>query len=117
MLTLGQMARHVWRSEEGVRRIALENDWGYYETRVPQGLMAVLGQLEEIQRVHQDTVHAVQEFPLEGWEEIREDVQFQTHRSVAVMLFRIIEHQIHHRAQVGTYVHILTGGRASPYSL
>jgi uncharacterized damage-inducible protein DinB len=32
------------------------------------------------------------------------------------MLFRIIEHHIHHRAQVGTYLRILTGGRASPYA-
>ena len=124
MLSLGQMARHVWRSEEGTRRIALEGDWSYYETRIPQGLLAILGEvkslddeLQEIRRVHQDTLRAVQAFPLERWEEIRENTQFHTRRPVGVMLFRIIEHQIHHRAQVGTYLRILTGGRASPYEI
>ncbi len=123
MLTLGQMARHAWRSEEGNRNIALQNNWSYYETRIPQGLLAVLGEvksldaeLQEIRRVHQDTLRAVRSFPLDRWEEIRENVQFHTRRPVGVMLFRIIEHQIHHRAQVGTYLHILTGGRASPYA-
>ena len=123
MLTLGQMARHAWRSEEGNRNIALQNNWSYYETRIPKGLLAVLGEvksldaeLQEIRRVHQDTLRAVRSFPLDRWEEIRENVQFHTRRPVGVMLFRIIEHQIHHRAQVGTYLHILTGGRASPYA-
>ena len=123
MLSLGQIARHVWRSEEGTRRIALEGDWSYYVTRVPLGLLAILGEvkslddeLHEIHRVHQDTIRAVQAFPLDHWEEIRENAQFHTFRSVGNMLFRIIEHQIHHRAQVGTYLRILTGGRASPYA-
>ena len=123
MLTLGQMARHVWRSEEGTRRIALDADWSYYEKRIPLGLFAVLGEvkslddeLKEIRRVHQDTLRAVQAFPLERWEEMRENTQFRTRRPAGIMLFRIIEHQIHHRAQVGTYVRILTGGRASPYA-
>ena len=123
MLSLGQMARHVWRSEEGTRRIALDGDWSYYVTRVPLGLLAILGEvkslddeLEEIRRVHQDTVRAGQAFPLDRWEEIRENAQFHTRWPIGAMLFRIIEHQIHHRAQVGTYLHILTGGRASPYA-
>jgi uncharacterized damage-inducible protein DinB len=117
------MARHVWRSEEGTRRIALESDWSYYETRIPQGILATLGEvrsrdeeLQEIRRVHQDTLRAVQAFPLERWDEIRENPRFNTRRSAGSMLFRIIEHQIHHRAQVGTYLRILTGGRASPYA-
>jgi len=123
MLSLGQMARHVWRSEEGTRRIALESDWSYYETRIPQGVLATLGEvrsrdeeLQEIRRVHQDTLRAVQAFPLERWDEIRENPRLNTRRSACGMLFRIIEHQIHHRAQVGTYLRILTGGRASPYA-
>ena len=124
MLSLGQLARHVWRSEEGTRRIALEGDWSYYQTRIPQGLFAFLGEvksledeLEEMRRVHQDTLRAVREFPLERWAEIRENAQFHASRPIGVMLFRIIEHQIHHGAQVGTYLRILTGGRASPYEI
>jgi uncharacterized damage-inducible protein DinB len=33
------------------------------------------------------------------------------------MLFGINDHQTHHRAQVGTYIRILTGQRASHYLL
>ncbi len=124
MLSLGQLARHVWRSEEGTRRIALEGDWSYYQARIPQGLFAFLGEvksledeLEEMRRVHRDTLRAVREFPLERWGEIRENAQFHASRPIGVMLFRIIEHQIHHGAQVGTYLRILTGGRASPYEI
>lgn len=124
MLTLGQMARHVWRSEEGTRRIALEDDWSYYEKRVPLGLFAVLGEVEsledelrEMRRVHEETTRAAEAFPLDRWDTVRENAQYHTRRTVAVQLFRIIEHQIHHRAQVSTYVRLLTGNRASPYAL
>jgi uncharacterized damage-inducible protein DinB len=124
MLSLGQLARHVWRSEEGVRRIALDGDWSYFQTRIPLGLFAVLGEvksldeeLDEIRRVHLDTVRAVEALPHDRWDEIRENAEFQTRRPIGVMLFRIIDHHIHHRAQAGTYLHILTGERASPYAV
>lgn len=124
MLSLGEIARHIWMSEEGVRRAALESDWGYYEKRVPQGLFAILGEvtslddeIRQMERVHQETLAAVRVFPLEGWEEERSNPAFNIRRKAGVMLFGITEHQIHHRAQVGAYLHILTGQRASPYVL
>jgi uncharacterized damage-inducible protein DinB len=124
MLTLGQLARHVWRSEEGIRRIALDGDWSYYQKRVPLGLLAVLGEvksldeeLNEMRRVQAETIQAVEVFPLDRWEEIREYTEFHFRKTVASMLYGIIEHQVHHRAQVGTYMRILTGERASAYAL
>jgi len=124
LLSLGQMARHVWMSEEGNRRIVLDGNWSYYETRVPLGLFAILGEvkslddeLRELERVHQDTLRAVKAFPLDRFDEIRENSRFNTRNPIGVMLFRIIEHQVHHRAQVGTYLRILNGERASPYAL
>jgi uncharacterized damage-inducible protein DinB len=124
MLSLGEIARHIWMSEEGVRRAALDGDWGYYQKRVPQGLSAILGQvsslddeLRQLARVHQETLAAVRDFPLERWEQERVSEQFNIRRKAGVMLFGITEHQIHHRAQVGAYLHILTGQRASPYVL
>ncbi len=122
-LTLGQIARHVWTSEQGNRRIALEGDWSYFATRIPRGLFAILGEvksldeeLREIERVHQETLRAVEDFPFDRWQEIRENPQFEVRRPIGVMLFRIVEHHIHHRAQVGTYLRLLTGERASPYA-
>jgi uncharacterized damage-inducible protein DinB len=124
MLSLGQIVRHVGMSEAGVRRVAIENVWEYYEKRVPLGLFKLLGEVtslaEEIgtlERVHQETIAAVEAFPLERWQEERRNDSFNVHTKVAVMLFGINEHHTHHRAQVGTYLHLLTGQRASHYAL
>jgi uncharacterized damage-inducible protein DinB len=122
MLSLGELARHIWVSEEGARRMALHNDFGYYEKRIPSGLGAVLGEVEPLEKelahietVHQATLREVSSFPLERWSEERVNEPLQIRRSVATTLFGITEHLIHHRAQVGSYIHILTGRKASPY--
>jgi uncharacterized damage-inducible protein DinB len=124
MLSLGEIVRHIWMSEDGVRRMALEGKWDYYEKRVPQGLFAILGEVKslpdevaQLERAHQDTLLEVGAFPLERWEEERRHEGFNIRRWVSVILFGISEHQIHHRAQVGTYLRVLTGQRASPYAL
>jgi len=124
MLSLGQIARHIWMSEAGVRHAALEERWDYYEKRVPQGLFAILGEggslseeLASLERVHQETMSAAEAFPLERWQEERKNERFNIRRTVAVMLFGINEHHAHHRAQVGVYLHMLTGQRASHYAL
>jgi len=124
MLSLGEITRHIWMSEEGIRRVALEGKWDYYEKRVPQGLFAILGEvksleaeLAQIEKTFQDTQREVEEFPIERWQDVRADDRFNIRRRVYVFLFGINEHEIHHRAQIGAYVHILTGGRASPYAL
>jgi uncharacterized damage-inducible protein DinB len=124
MLSLGEIARHIWMSEEGVGRVALEDCWDYYEKRVPQGLFAILGEvgalseeLASLDRVHQETIAAAEAFPLERWQEERKSERFNVRRTVAVMLFGINEHHAHHRAQAGVYLHMLTGQRASHYAL
>jgi uncharacterized damage-inducible protein DinB len=124
MLSLGEIARHLWMSEEGVRRLALEGDWSYYEKRIPQGLGAILGEvksieeeLDQIKRVNEDTVAAAGGFPVERWDEERVNPRFNVRRKVVVILFGINEHHVHHRAQVGAFLHVLTGERASHYAL
>lgn len=124
MLSLGEIVRHVWMSEEGVRRVALEERWDYYEKRVPLGLFAILGQvaslpeeLARLEQVHHETLSQAAAFPLERWQEERQSVRFNIRRRVAVILFGINEHHVHHRAQAGVYLHVLTGQRASHYAL
>ena len=124
MLSLGEIARHIWMSEEGVRRVAIEDRWDYYERRVPLGLFVILGEvgslaeeLASLERVHEDTMAAAEAFPLERWQEERRNESFNIRRTVAVMLFGINEHHTHHRAQAGVYLHLLTGQRASHYAL
>jgi uncharacterized damage-inducible protein DinB len=124
MLSLGEIARHIWMSQEGVRRVALEDDWGYFEKRVPLGLAGILGEVKSLrdeivrlEEVHEETLSAVEVFPLERWEEERRNDAFNVRRKVVVMLYGITDHEIHHRAQAGAYLHMLTGRRASPYVL
>ncbi len=113
-LTVGEMLRHLWVSEQGVRKVALEGDFAYYETRIPRGLRAVLGtpgtlaeESAHLERVHRETLAAVQSWPLEHWEEERVHEGLGFRRKVYAMLLGINEHEIHHRAQLMTYLRIL----------
>jgi uncharacterized damage-inducible protein DinB len=113
-LSVGELLRHLWVSEEGVRRCALEGDFKYYEIRVPKGLHAVMGapgsledELENIERVHAETVRAVEHLPESAFDEERAHAELGFRRKVAVILFGINEHEIHHRAQLMTYLRML----------
>lgn len=113
-LSVGEMLRHLWVSEEGVRRVALESDFSYYEVRIPQGLPAVLGTVgtleeerENLARVHRETLAEVGKFPVERFEEERAHQGLEFRRKVYVILLGISEHEIHHRAQLMTYLRML----------
>src|SRR5262245_52782704 len=112
-LTLGEMLQHLWVSEEGVRRVALDGNFAYYETRIPQGLRATLSSraLEEnlanLARVHGETLEAVRALPLEKFEEERTHKGLGFRRKIGIILFGINEHEIHHRAQLMTYLRML----------
>jgi hypothetical protein len=75
-LSLGQLLRHIWHSESGVREVVLYDRWHYYERRIPEGLFAILGEVrdvdEEIQsleKTHQETLELVAKMPLERFEQ------------------------------------------------
>ena len=112
-LTVGEMLQHLWVSEEGVRRVALEGNFAYYETRIPQGLRATLSSraLEEnvanLARVHRETLAAVGALPPEKFEDERTHSGLGFRRKIGVILFGINEHEIHHRAQLMTYLRML----------
>ena len=113
-LSIGELLRHLWVSEEGVRRCAIDGDFAYYEIRVPKGLHAVMGspgsledELQNIERVHAETTKAVAALPESSFDEERANAQLGFRRKVAVILFGINEHEIHHRAQLMTYLRML----------
>jgi len=121
-LSGGEMLRHIWASEEGVRRAALEGNFAYYETRIPQGLRVVIGQpgsLEEelanLERVHRETLGAVAAWPLERWDEERAHQGLGFRRKIGVMLLGINEHEIHHCAQLMTYLRMLGAPAPEPF--
>jgi uncharacterized damage-inducible protein DinB len=113
-LSVGEMLQHLWVSEEGVRRVALDGDFAYYETRIPKGLRSTLGprrtleeDLANIARVHSDTMAAVEACPAEVFEEERLRAELGYRRKVWAILLAINEHEVHHRAQLSTYLRIL----------
>jgi uncharacterized damage-inducible protein DinB len=121
-LSIGEMLRHMWVSEQGVRRAALQGDFAYYEKRIPHGLAAVVGtpgtlgeELGEIERVSAQTLAEVGRFPLERWEEKRVHEGLVIRRKVAVMLFGINDHEVHHRAQLMTYLRMLGTPAPEPF--
>jgi hypothetical protein len=118
-LSVGEMLRHLWVSEEGVRRVALDGNFAYYETRIPHGLGAVLGtpgtlqeELQSIERVHRETLAAVAALPEDFFEKERVNEGLGFRRKVAVILFGLNDHEVHHRAQLMTYLRML--GRPAP---
>lgn len=113
-LTIGETLSHLWISEEGVRRIALDGNFAYYEKRIPEGLRAMLGkarpldeEIAHLERVHRDTLEAVERFPFEKWDEERIHDGLGIRRKVSAILMGMNDHEIHHRAQLMTYLRIL----------
>ena len=113
-LSVGEMLHHLWVSEEGVRRVALQGDFAYYETRIPKGLRSTLGprgtleeNLANIARVHGETMAAVAACPAEIFEQERARAELGYRRKVWAILLGINEHEVHHRAQLSTYLRIL----------
>lgn len=118
-LSVGEMLRHLWVSEEGVRRVALDGNFAYYEARIPGGLSAVLGavgslqnELGNVERVHRQTLEAIAKQRDEIFEQERAHPGLGFRRKVNVILFGMNEHEIHHRAQLMMCLRIL--GRPAP---
>jgi len=121
-LSIGEMLRHLWVSEEGVRRVALDGNFAYYETRIPLGLGAVLGpvgslehELSEIERVHLETLDAVARLRPDIFDEERVNPPLGFRRKVSVILFGINDHEVHHRAQLMTCLRILGSPAPEPF--
>lgn len=96
-----------------MRRIALEGNFAYYEKRIPGGLRVTLGKtrpLEEIanlERVHRETREAVEQFPSEKWDQERIHDGLGIRRKAGAILMSMNDHEVHHRAQLMTYLRIL----------
>ena len=113
-LSLGLLLRHVWHSESGVRQVPLYDRWSYYERRIPEGLFLILGEvtdidyeIEMLEKTHNETMELVAQMPAERFEQEFVNEQFGFRRKGYVILLGIIEHEVHHRAQLLTYLRIL----------
>lgn len=121
-LSVGETLRHLWTSEEGTRRQALEADYSYHEVRMPHGLSAVMGtlgtleeELAHLERVHRETMEAVKAQPAEVLEQERANEKLGVRRKVYVILFGINEHEVHHRAVLMMYLRMLGAPAPQPF--
>lgn len=124
-LSIGETLRHMWTSEQGVRRLALDTDFSYQEARMPKGLDAVMGgalgtleeELRELERVHRETLAAVATRPVEIFDEERVHQGLGMRRKVSVILFGMNEHEVHHRAVLMVYLRMLGTPTPEPFQL
>lgn len=108
-LSVAELLRHLRVSEEGVRRVALDGNFAYCETRIPGGLEAVLGapaslaeELSDIERVHREAPALAAAQPAELFEVERVNQGLGFRRNVSAILFGLNDHEVHHRAQLMT---------------
>jgi uncharacterized damage-inducible protein DinB len=122
-LSVGEMLRHMWVSEDGVRKVAFEGDFTYYEKRIPGGLEAVIGkpatlahELEQMERAHAETLAEAAKVPVGKWGEERVNEKIGFRKKVSVILFGIAEHEVHHRAQLMTYLRMIGTPAPEPFA-
>ena len=97
-----------------MRNLALNGDFSYYEKRIPGGLAAVLGtprtiaeEVASLESTQTETLALTANFPLERWEEERSHDGLGFRRKIALILFGMNDHEVHHRAQLMTYLRML----------
>ena len=121
-LTIRQMVRHMRLSEEGSLQVVQHGDWGYSARRRSAPLVMLLGESEPweaelaaLERVHQDWLTWIRAIPADGLtQELANPQNAQPVSALAFVLARL-EHEVHHRAQVSTYLRMLGEQWPSPY--
>jgi uncharacterized damage-inducible protein DinB len=121
-LTIRQMARHMRLSEEGSLQVVQHGDWGYALKRRSAPLVTLLGEsdpweteLAAFEQAHRGWLTWIQALPADGL--TQELVNPQTNQSISALAFVLarLEHEVHHRAQISTYLRMLGEQWPSPY--
>ncbi len=120
-LTLGQLLRHIWKSEQGICKLARGN-WEYLEKRLPEGLLAVLGEVEDLEselknmeEAHREAVNLIRSLSEEELNKEYFNEKFNIRRTARENIRGLIEHEAHHRGQIALYLRILRVEGSSPY--
>jgi uncharacterized damage-inducible protein DinB len=121
-LTIRQMVRHMRLSEEGSFQVVQHGDWGYSARRRTAPLVTLLGtsepwetELTAFEDVHQSWLAWINAMPADAL--TRELVNSQQNQRVSALAFVLarLEHEVHHRAQISTYLRMLGEQWPSPY--
>lgn len=121
-LTIRQMLRHMRLSDEGNLEALEEGNWGYSARRPLSPLVDQLGEPESweaelaaFERAHQGWVAFIRSLAPDGLS--REFINPNTQRRLTALeqVLGRIEHEVHHRAQISTYLRMLGEQWPSPY--
>jgi uncharacterized damage-inducible protein DinB len=121
-LTLGQILRHLWMSEEGITGIVSQGSWEYFERRMPARLVDILGQvgplqheLDHLERVHGQTIALIRSLPDDAFAKEHVNEKLGLRRTTRSIFLGLGEHEAHHRGQIATYLRVLGDQAPSPY--
>lgn len=121
-LTIRQMARHMRLSEEGSLKVVRDGNWEYSATRRSAPLVALLGQPESwetelaaFERAHQEWLAMIRALPPHGLTQQFVNPHNNQRLSALELVLGRIEHEVHHRAQISTYLRMLGEEWPSPY--
>ena len=121
-LTIRQMVRHMRLSEQGSFQVVRRGDWGYSVRRRTAPLVTLLGESEPwetelaaFERAHQDWLAWISAMPADAL--TQELIHPQNNQRVSALAFVLarVEHEVHHRAQISTYLRLLGEQWPSPY--
>jgi uncharacterized damage-inducible protein DinB len=121
-LTIRQMVRHMRLSEEGSFQVVQHGDWGYSVRRRSAPLVTLLGtsepwdaELTAFEDVHQDWLAWINAMPADALTQELVNPQQNQHVSALAFVLARLEHEVHHRAQISTYLRMLGEQWPSPY--
>jgi uncharacterized damage-inducible protein DinB len=121
-LTIRQMMRHMRLSEEGNLQVVQEGNWEYSARRRSAPLVAQIGESESweaeltvFEQAHQGWLTFLRSLPPDGLSQAFTNPNSQRRVSAFELVLGRIEHEVHHRAQISTYLRMLGEQWPSPY--
>ncbi|MGH9710201.1 MAG: DinB family protein [Candidatus Acidiferrales bacterium] len=72
--------------------------------------------MRQVAQVHEETLSSAGKLRPEQWDEERVNDAIGFRRKVSVILFGINEHEVHHRAQLMTYLRMLGTPAPEPFA-
>jgi uncharacterized damage-inducible protein DinB len=121
-LTIRQMVRHMRLSEEGTFQVVQRGDWDYSVRRRTAPLVTLLGESEPweaelaaFEDTHQDWLAWIRALPADALTQELVNPQNNQHVSALGFVLARLEHEVHHRAQISTYLRMLGEQWPSPY--
>jgi uncharacterized damage-inducible protein DinB len=111
--TLGQQFLHIAQSEDLQVQAHLRGNWDYELARFPDRVPRVDELRARLRETRSRTVAALEELDAGRLDEPLEHGGDQPARTLRWWLWLLIEHEVHHKAQIAVYLRLM--GKTPPY--